>query len=231
MRVVHAEGVEGARAARGIAIVIDVLRAFTVSAYALAHGALRCELVGTVEQVRAAGHRLGGRAVLSAEVDGLPVPGIPVSNSPTLLLEQPLRDRVLVQRSTSGVQAALAAGGRAQVVAGALVVAAATAEHVRRLDPDVVTLVASGAPLGHPEDRACGDLIEALLAGRRPPPLDELLAPLRASERYQKLARGQQPGFPPHDLELALRVDAFDFAMTVEPVGEGAVVRRVQGSR
>jgi len=39
VEIVHALGIEGARQARGLAIVIDVLRSFTVSAYALAGGA------------------------------------------------------------------------------------------------------------------------------------------------------------------------------------------------
>ena len=61
----------------------------------------------------------------------------------------------------------------------------------------------------------------------------ELLAPLRASDRYRRLAAGEQPGFPATDLDLALRLDAFDFAMPVEPSGAAATVTRlpVQGSR
>lgn len=233
MRIVHVEGVEGARGARGAAVIIDVLRAFTVSAYALARGARECRLYATVEEAREAAGGLGDRAVLSAEIDGLPVPGIPVSNSPTLVLERQLEGRVLVQRTTSGVQAALAAQHCNHVLAAALVVATATAAHLRRLDPEVVTLVATGAPLGHPEDRACADAMEALLEGRPAPPLDELLAPLRASDRYRRLAAGEQPGFPATDLDLALRLDAFDFAMPVEPSGAAATVTRlpVQGSR
>src|SRR5258708_3382250 len=39
VEIVHATGIEGARQARGVAVVIDVLRPFTVSAYALAGGA------------------------------------------------------------------------------------------------------------------------------------------------------------------------------------------------
>lgn len=213
--MVHAEGVEGARSARGVAVVIDVLRAFTVSAYALAGGATECRLVETVERARDLAGELPD-AVLSAEVDGLPVPGVPISNSPAMIREADLRGRVLVQRTTSGVQAALAARACDQVVAGALVVAGATARLIRSLGPEVVTLVATAAPLGHPEDRACADLLEALLLGRRPPDLDQLLAPLRRSDRYRRLRAGLQPGFPPADLDLALAPDTFDFAMPLE---------------
>jgi 2-phosphosulfolactate phosphatase len=221
VRVEHVGGVEGARSARGVAVVIDVLRAFTVSAYALAGGATECRLVETVEEAVELGRRLP-RAVVSCEVDGLPVPGVPISNSPTMIRDTDLRGRVLVQRTTSGVQAALAATACDRVIAGALVTVSATARLVRALRPATVTLVATAAPLGHPEDRACADLLEALLLDRPPPPLAGLLAPLRSSERYRRLRAGLQPGFPASDLDLALAVDTFDFAMPVEG-GEGAL--------
>src|SRR4030088_2359944 len=98
VEIVHALGIEGARQARGNVVVIDVLRSFTVSAYALAGGARECRLVSTIEEARALAATIPG-AILCAEVDALPVEGIPISNSPTQIREVDLKDRVLVQRS------------------------------------------------------------------------------------------------------------------------------------
>ena len=197
--------------------MIDVVRAFTVSAYALAGGAREVLLVGTVDAARRLGTELG--AVVSAEEGGLPVEGVAISNSPTMVRDADLDGRVLVQRSTSGVQAALAAHGCDHVFAASLVVAGATARAVRALEPAQVTLVATGAPLGHPEDRACADVVEALLRDRPAPPLDELLAPFLAGDRYRRSREGRWPGCPPSDMDLALALDTFDFAMRVEPDG------------
>ncbi len=61
-------------------MVIDVIRAFTVSAYALAGGAAECRLVGGVEEARALAATLAG-ALISAEVEGLPVEGIAIACS------------------------------------------------------------------------------------------------------------------------------------------------------
>src|SRR5205807_6265050 len=109
LKVVHAGGVGGARGAPGTVVVVDVLRAFTVSAYALAGGAAECRLVGEIDEARALAARLDG-AVISAEVHGLPVEGIPISNSPTMVRAAELHGRTLVQRSSQGTQAAVAAG-------------------------------------------------------------------------------------------------------------------------
>lgn len=195
-------------------VVVDVIRCFTVSAYALAAGAVECRLVGEVEEARALAARIDG-AVVSAEVEGLPVEGIAISNSPTMVREAGLRGRTLVQRSSSGTQGAVAAAGAERLFASSLVVASATARAILATAPELVTLVATGADRGHPEDGACAAYLEGLLHGAAPD-LGALLAPLYRSERYRDMASGRWPGFPVSDLDLCLTVDRFDFAMPVE---------------
>ncbi|HVH63238.1 MAG TPA: 2-phosphosulfolactate phosphatase [Candidatus Dormibacteraeota bacterium] len=212
MNILHATGIEGARQARGVIVVIDVLRAFTVSAYALAGGARECRLVRTVNEARALAASIPN-ALVSAEENALPVEGIEISNSPTKITELDLRDRVLVQRSTAGTQCASAAQGD-DIFATSLVVAGATAQACLLRRPETVTLVASA---DHPEDHACGSYIESLIRGERPD-LNRLLQPLRQAERYQRAMSGAWPGFPPTDLELALKADRFAFAMPMKRV-------------
>ena len=208
MKVVHAVGVDGARSAVGIVVVIDVLRAFTVSAYALAGGARECLLVETVDEARTLAAATPG-AIISAEVDTLPVAGIPISNSPTQIVEAAVRKQAVVQRTSAGTQAIRAVATAEGMYAASLVVARATAQACLLRKPETVTLVASG---DFPEDHACARYIEALIRGRQED-VSQLLEGLLASERYQKFARGDWPGFPKSDLDLALATDRFDFAM------------------
>lgn len=222
-----ARGLEGARAARGLVVVIDVLRAFTVSAFALAGGAPECRLVGGVEEALELSARLPD-SVVSAEVDGLPIEGVPISNSPTMVRDLDLRGRTLVQRTSSGTQGVLAATGAESLYAGSLVVAAATADVIRSSGAGLVTLVASGWDRGHPEDEACARYIESLVF-EQPADLDQLLAPLRASDRYRQFASGEWPGLPPSDVELALGADRFDFAMPVTRDGLGLRLTALRG--
>ena len=221
MRVVHARGVAGARGAHGTVVVIDVLRAFTVSAYALAGGARECWLVASVAEARALSAELGD-ALLSAEEEGLPVDGVAISNSPSMVVEAgpQLRGRALVQRTSSGTQGMVAARGAERLFAGSLVVASAHARAIRAARPDLVTLVATGEDRGHPEDRACAAYLEALLS-ERPADPERLLEPLLASERYARLRTGTWPGFPASDLDLALAADRFPFAMPAERTPRG----------
>jgi len=203
-------------------VVIDVLRAFTVSAYALAGGAVECRLVAEVDEARALAGCIDG-AVISAEVEGLPVEGIAISNSPTMVRDADLRGRTLVQRTSSGTQGVVAAAGAERLFACSLTVASATARAIRRSAAELVTLVATGADRGHPEDAACAAYVEAVLRDERPD-LDALLAPLYRTERYGRLVGGGWPGFPATDVELSLAADRFDFAM---PVGRDALGLRL----
>ena len=208
MKVVHAVGVDGARSAMGVVVVIDVLRAFTVSAYALAGGARECLLVGTVDEARALAAATPG-AIISAEVDTLPVAGIPISNSPTKIVEAEMHGHALVQRTSAGTQAIRAVAKAEAMYAASLVVARATAQACLLRRPQTVTLVASG---DFPEDHACARYIEAVMRGESTD-VSHLLGALINSERYEKFARGDWPGFPKTDLDLALATDRFDFAM------------------
>jgi len=214
VEIVHATGVDGARFARGVVVVIDVLRSFTVSAYALAGGARECLLVTTVDEARRLAERIPG-AVVCAEEGALPVPGIAISNSPTQIRATDLKGRTLVQRSSAGTQVMAAVRDCDAMFAGSLVVAGATAQACLLRHPSTVTLVASA---DFPEDHACARYLDALLGGRRVD-LEPMLMPLRESARYRKVQAGDWPGFPPSDIELALQVDTFDFAMPVNRAG------------
>lgn len=208
VEIFHVTGADGARHTHGVVVVIDVLRSFTVSAYALAGGARECLLVPTVGEARGLAEKIPG-AVVCAEENALPIPGIGISNSPTQVTAAKLQGKTLIQRSTAGTPVMGAVRSHEGMFAASLVVARATAQACLLRSPNAVTLVASA---DFPEDHACAKYIEAVLRGTTID-LEPRLRPLRESERYAKVMAGEWPGFPPTDIELALAVDRFDFAM------------------
>jgi 2-phosphosulfolactate phosphatase len=225
VEIVHATGIDGAREARGVVVVIDVLRSFTVSAYALAGGARECLLVSTIGEALILAQRIP-EAIICAEEHGLPVPGIAISNSPTQIRAAHIQRRTLIQRSSAGTPVMGAVQSSDVMFAGSLVVASATAQACLLRRPTAVTLVASG---DFPEDHACALYMEAVLRGTSVD-LDALLRPLRESERYRTFMAGEWPGFAPSDIELSLAVDRFDFAMPATR-HEGYIALRAVKSR
>ena len=163
LEISQLRGQAGAAAARGLTVLIDVLRAFTTAAYAFGGGAQDIVLVGTVEEAFAL-RRHFPDALLIGEVGGRHIPGFDLNNSPTLMARSDVAGRRLIQRTGAGTQAVIAATGADERVLGSLVVAGATARYVRSRAPRNVSLVATNADAGPlNEDDACARYLAALL--------------------------------------------------------------------
>lgn len=209
---------EGAAAARGTAVIIDVFRAFTCEPLMLHCGARRIILEGEPAAGFAYRAEVDPEAVLVGEVNEVPIPGFDLTNSPWLILQRGrelFAGRTVVHRTTSGVTGAITALPRCdEVLLASFATAGATAAHILARRPQVVSIVAMGirstAPA--PEDEACGDLIESLLGGR---PYDHTaaLATILAHETAQKFLRADKPHLPAEDVSLCLQRDLFNFPL------------------
>ena len=201
--------------ASGLVIVIDVLRAFSTAAYALEAGAQDIALVSAVAEALQLRDAMPG-ALVMGEVDGLPVPGFDLSNSPTELLQRDVRGRRLIQRTTAGTQGVVRSQQAQEILCASFCCAQATSRWVLCQAPEAVTFVITGwKPGGRgDEDAACADYIEALLLGRQAD-LPALLERVRKSPAGQIFADPNQPEFPASDLDLCLQADRFEFAMRV----------------
>ena len=198
-------GADGARAADGVVVVIDVMRAFTTAAYAFAAGINEIELVATVEEALASpGFRMG-------EVGGRLIPGFNHNNSPSGLVGQRLGGRA-VMRTGSGTRCVVEAVNASEVWLGSLVVASATTRALA--DREAVTFVASGAPHEGEEDLACAELMVASLQGVAHS-RESVVAGVLGSRAAAKHRSGDSD-FPPEDINCAIAIDAFDFAIKAE---------------
>jgi 2-phosphosulfolactate phosphatase len=204
---------EGARAATGLVVVIDVFRAFTLAPCAFARGARRIRLVATAAEaldLKAADPEL----LLAGEEDGRPLPGFDFSNSPAALLQADLAGRTLVLRTSAGVQGLLAVDPCREVLTGSFINAAATLAWIRARQPELVSLVCMGwsAAERSAEDEACAAYLAAALAGE-PTDFAPVPATLRRDPCGAKFFDPAQPWFPPEDFEVCLRLSALDFVL------------------
>lgn len=202
--------------AAGAVVAIDVIRAFTSAAFALAAGARDIVPVGTIEEALALRARFPG-ALAMGEVGGYPIDGFDFGNSPSALLGQDLGGRRLIQRTSAGTQGLVRSLKAEKLFAGSLVCAAATARAIRDCAPASVTLVATGVFPGRDgdEDIACAEYLAALLRGE-PIDMAALVRRVRDSDSGRLFADPADPIFPASDLDLCVDVDRFDFALHVE---------------
>jgi 2-phosphosulfolactate phosphatase len=232
MRILRKHLLEGARQAEGVAVVIDVYRAFTCAALMIHLGAAEIVLVTEPEAALKLKRKKGFLAV--GEVGGQKVPGFDLGNSPTRVLaagRECFAGRTVAQRTSAGVQGAAAAARRSEIVIlGSYVTAAAIGRYIQGLSPppEVVSLVAmgDGGLVATPEDEACADYIEHLLTGRH---YDHLAALRRVVEHgsTQKFLRSNQDHLPPTDPLYCLQRDLFNFVVVAREEKGSLVARRV----
>lgn len=110
-------GAEGALAARGLTVVVDVLRAFTTAAYAFARGARDIVLVSTVEEAFAVRQRYPD-ALLIGEVGGRLIPGFDLDNSPQGYTRERVQGRTIIFTTTNGTAALLHARQASRILVG-----------------------------------------------------------------------------------------------------------------
>ncbi len=202
-------------AATGVVVVIDVIRAYTTAAFALAAGARRVLLTSQVGEALALRSRFPG-ALVMGEVDGLQPPEFDYGNSPAALACLNLAGQTLIQRTSAGTQGATRARSAEVLLGGCFATAAATVRAIRGQCPAEVTLVATGVRPDDPgdEDLACADYLAALLRDEQPNPTI-YLERVRRSAAAQKFYDPAQPAFPAADMDCCLAHDRFDFALSI----------------
>lgn len=202
--------------ATGTVIVIDVVRAFTAAAFALAAGARDILLVGTAQEALAWRARIP-EALVMGEVDGVPAEGFDLGNSPAALAGLDLNGRRLIQRTSWGTQGVVRSRQADRLLASSLVCASATADYVQRLGLARVTFVLTGVAPDHDgdDDDACADYITALLHGEKPD-VGPFVQRVRDSVARRLPNYPTRPAHFEADLEHCVDVDRFDFAMGVK---------------
>ncbi|MFH0180308.1 2-phosphosulfolactate phosphatase [Streptomyces cacaoi] len=192
-----------------VAVVVDVMRAFTVAAWAFAQGAEKIVLAESLDDALALKARHPDWAALK---DGPPAPGFDMVNSPGRLRSVDLDGRTVVQKTTAGTVGALAVKEASLVLCAGFVVAEATARLLRTRKSDGVTFVVTGDDGRAEEDLACAQYIarRATEAGTDAAGFLRRAAESRAAA---ELTEGVRQGVHPDDVALCLELDRFPFAM------------------
>ncbi|NEC05993.1 2-phosphosulfolactate phosphatase [Streptomyces sp. SID7909] len=202
-------GIAELTATPSVAVVVDVMRACTVAAWAFARGAEKIVLAGSLDEALALKGRHPDWVALK---DGAPAPGFDAVNSPGRLRSRDLGGRTVVQKTTAGTVGALAVKDASLVLCAGFVVAEATARLLRERGGGDVTFVVTGEDGRADEDLACAQYIARRAAGEA---VDAAPYLRRAgnSRAAAELAEGVREGAHPDDVALCLELDRFPFAM------------------
>ncbi|MFD8638276.1 2-phosphosulfolactate phosphatase [Streptomyces sp. NPDC059533] len=204
------------------AVVVDVMRAFTVAGWLFERGAEKIVLAESLDEVRELKARHPDWVALK---DGPPLPGFEMVNSPGLLRSADLGGRTVVQKTTAGTVGALAVKDAPLVLCAGFVVAEATARLLRARGCDSVTFVVTGEDGRAEEDLACAQYIAGRATGAGPDAAG-FLRRAAGSRAAAELAERVREGTHPDDVALCLELDRFPFAMVAAPEDSLMVLRR-----
>lgn len=220
MQIEIVDFVAGARAARGVTVVIDVFRAFSVACYAFAGGA-RCIIpVGAVDKAMQL-KRLNPEFLSLGERHGRQLEGFDFGNSPTHITQADVSGRTLIHTTHAGTQGLTNADSADVVLTGSLVNARANCAYIESLQPKQVTIVRMGqAGLERSaEDDLCAELLHARLSGQ-PYDTSTVRERLRSAPAAQKFFDPEATWAPEKDFELCTDVDRFDFVLRLADRGQ-----------
>ncbi|MCX0242577.1 2-phosphosulfolactate phosphatase [Streptomyces drozdowiczii] len=202
-------GIAELSATPSVAVVVDVMRAYTVAAWAFARGAEKIVLAGSLDEALALKGRHPDWMALK---DGALAPGFDAVNSPGQLRSRDLGGRTVVQKTTAGTVGALAVKDAPLVLCAGFVVAEATARLLRERAGGNVTFVVTGEDGRADEDLACAQYVARRAAGEAVD-AEPFLRRAGDSRAAAELAQGVRAGTHPEDVALCLELDRFPFAM------------------
>lgn len=212
--------------AKGLCVVIDVLRAFTTAAFAFASGAQEIIFVSTPEEAFKK-HEQDPSLLLMGEEEGKRIHGFHFENSPSEMKNISLTGKRIVQRTSSGTQGVIGCSHASQILVTSFVVADATVRRILELKPSHVSFIATGRTNGD-EDVALAEYLQSKLRGESVD-LDQILCRVRSCRAAQRMLEGPisyKNGA--YDLELALQVNYFPFAMEVSQKNNELIARTVK---
>lgn len=167
------------------AIVVDVLRATSTIAQALAGGYERVLCCAEIDEARSL-RQARGEGALAGERECVRIPGFDLGNSPADFVE-PIAKTVILT-TTNGTRALIAAGAAAdRVFAASLLNLAAVAARARGLGGDVTILCAGVLGEFAMDDAYCAGRIVDLIDGE---PSDGARAALRLAQSFETAEQG-----------------------------------------
>lgn len=209
IKILH--GIEGAKEATGIAVIIDVFRAFTVEAYLINNGAEKLIAVGDI-QIAYDYKSANKDCILVGERHGKIQPGFDYGNSPSQIQNVDFSGKTVIHTTSNGTQGIANAKNAEEILTGSLVNARAIAEYIKSKSPEEVSLVCMGSRTQTEEDNLCAYYIRSILENTYID-LEKEIKNVKEKSGAKFFDKEQQDVFPESDFYLSTEVDKFNFVI------------------
>ena len=223
MKISIQEFVEGARNAKGLAVIIDVFRAFSVSCYVIDSGAAKLIVARDVESAFELKKKYR-KSLLIGERNEQRIPGFDFGNSPTEIIKLDLEGYTVIQTTTAGTYGLVNADKASVLLAGSLVNSEAIIRYIKKTNPVEVSLIAMGyrAMTTAEEDILCARIISDGL-NNIPGNYSKEISGLRDTAGARFFDPVNLDFSPPTDFFLCTMQNRFDFVLRAEERLDGNI--------
>lgn len=221
MNIKQLTGIEGAKNATGLTVIIDIMRAATVEAYAFGQGAKCIIPIATKEEAFLLKEK-DSSILLMGEEHGIKITGFDFGNSPTEIIKVNLTGKTLVHRTTSGTQGLVNAIQSTELIFGSFVTCSAIVRFIKKGNYQNVSIVAIDG-----EDSIFAKYLEDCLNGGQSDK-EKVKQELRSHPSTQWFSDPQKPDFPISDINYAMDFDKFNFLCLVQRVNGSLVTNKIE---
>lgn len=215
MKVVIESLIAGSKRAKGVVVIIDVLRAFTTDAYIAHNGVEKIIPVGTVEEAFKL-KKDHPEYIVIGERDGIKIKGFDYGNSPAEIITKDFKNKTVIQTTSAGTQGIVNATSADEIILGNFVCLNAIVNYIKKINPSLVTLVAMGEKglEKTDEDELCAQTIRELLL-KNTTDYIKIKKRLQYAESTSKFFDLSKTEFNEQDFHLAMDFNKFDFILKI----------------
>ena len=204
---------KGASLAKGLTVIIDVFRAFSLECYIMAAGAKKIIPVADKDEAYEL-KKANPEYILIGERHGIKLEGFDYGNSPSQIKNVDFKNKTIIHTTSSGTQGLAGAVNADNVITGSLVNAKAIADYIIKCNAKIVSLVSMGweGIYNTKEDILCAEYIRALLKGEESDVLTGI-ENLKQTDGARFFDESQQESCPTEDFYLCTDINKFNFVL------------------
>ena len=215
--------IDGAKKAKGLTVIIDVFRAFTLECYLFHQGAERIIPIGNIEKAYQLKNDNPNFILIGERNERIPN-GFDFGNSPTHLLNIDFSGKTIIHTTSAGTQGLVNAVSASQLITGSFVNADAIVRYIKQMNPKDITLVCMGYSGLYPteEDTFCAEYIRNSVL-ELPTDLQKMIDIIRFTSGKRLFEPTNQEHSPETDFFLCTEIGKFDFVIKADIKNEGAI--------
>ena len=207
--------VNDAKLATGLAVVIDVFRAFTVEPYLISNGAKK---LIPVSDMQIAYDYKNNNCILIGERNGIILPEFDYGNSPSQIENIDFSGKIIIHTTSCGTQGIVKSINAKEIITGSLVNAKAIVRYIiqNKIEEVSLLVLCRHGEIPFDEDVLCAKYIKSILEKNPLNNLDEEIERLKTTSGSKFFDKLKQKDFPERDFYLCTEVNKFDFVLKVK---------------